>query len=105
VRPPALRAGGKVAREKADKATTADKVALDAKAEEIETDVTVTEAEATEKRKSAADNRRVARDLRARAVKMVKEPPPERADEAATCDPPVPFPPDERKTYPLASTQ
>lgn len=63
-----LRAAAKTAREKTDKSTSADKVALEAKVEELDTDVTVTEAEATEKRRSADDNRRVARDLRARAT-------------------------------------
>jgi hypothetical protein len=95
-----LRSAAKTARDKAEKATTAEKVPLEAKAEELETDVTVTEAEATEKKKAAADNRRVARELRARAVKMVKETPPDR-DEASSCDPPFRFTPDGRKIYRL----
>lgn len=97
---PALRAAAKAARDKADKATTADKETLVAKAEELETDVTVTEAEANEKKKAAADNRKVARDLRARAVKMVKETPAER-EEASSCDPPFRFTADGRKIYRL----
>lgn len=97
---PALRAAAKTAREKADKASAADKIALEAKAEELETDVTVSEAEATEKKKAAADNRKVARDLRARAVKMVKEPAIER-DEVSSCDPPFRFTADGRKIYRL----
>lgn len=95
-----LRATAKAARDKAEKATAADKIALDAKAEDLETDVTVTEAEAAERKKSAADNRRVARELRARAVKIVKEPPAER-DDAMSCDPPFRFTPDGRKIYRL----
>ena len=97
---PALRAAAKAAREKADKATAADKIALEAKAEELETDVTVSEAETAEKKKAAADNRKVARDLRARAVKMVKEPAVER-DDASSCDPPFRFTADGRKIYRL----
>lgn len=95
-----LRAAAKAARDKADKATPADKEPLRARAEELEADVTVTEAEATEKKTSAADNRRVARELRARAVKMVKETPAER-QEASSCDPPFRFTPDGRKIYRL----
>jgi hypothetical protein len=95
-----LRATAKAARDRADKATAADKIALEAKAEELETDLTVTEAEAAEKKKAAADNRRVARELRARAVKMVKETPAER-DDASSCEPPFRFTPDGRKIYRL----
>jgi hypothetical protein len=95
-----LRAAAKSARDKAEKATAADKVALEAKAEQLETDVTVTDAEATEKKNSAADNRRVARELRARAVKMVKETPAER-EQASSCDPPFRYTPDGRKIYRL----
>jgi hypothetical protein len=97
---PSLRAAAKTAREKADKATATDKIALDAKAEELETDVTISEAETAEKRKAAADNRRVARELRARAVKLVKETPAER-EEIASCDPPFRFTHDGRKIYRL----
>lgn len=95
-----LETAAKAARGKAEKAAAADKDTLEAKAEELETDVTVTEAEATEKKRAAADNRRVARDLRARAVKMVKETPADRED-ATYCDPPFRFTPDGRKIYRL----
>jgi len=97
---PALRAAAKAARDKADKATAADKEPLEAKAEELETDVTVSEAEQAEKKRTAADNRRVARELRARAVKVVKETPAERED-AMSCDPPFRFTADGRKIYRL----
>ena len=49
---------------------------------------------------AAADNRRVARELRARAVKLVRETPAERG-EATSCDPPFRFTPDGRKIYRL----
>jgi hypothetical protein len=96
---PALRTAARTARDKADKSSTVEKLALEAKAEELETDVTITEAEAAEKKKAAADNRRVARELRARAVKIVKEPV-ERED-VSSCDPPFRFTLDGRKIYRL----
>ena len=43
------------------------------RADDLETDVIVSEAEVTFKRTTAADNRRVARELRLRAVKLVRE--------------------------------
>jgi len=95
---PALRTAAKVARERADKATGADREHLVATAEDLETEVTVSEAEAADKRRAAVDNRRVARELRARAVKLVRE---GVVEEATSCDPPFRFTPDGRKIYRL----
>jgi len=68
----ALRASAKVARERADKATPEERELLGARAEDLETDVIVSEAEITFKRRTASENRRVARELRMRAVKLVR---------------------------------
>jgi hypothetical protein len=94
-----LRTAAKAAREKAEHATPEERELLGARADDLETDAIVSEAEVSFKRRTAADNRRVARELRLRAVKLVREAP---ADEAATanaCDPPFHFTADGRKVY------
>jgi hypothetical protein len=97
-RMPALKAAAKAARDKADRANGDAKQSLVAIAEHLETDVTVSEAEAMEKRRDAVDNRRIARELRARAVKMVRD---GAAEEDSACDPPFRFTADGRKIYRL----
>jgi hypothetical protein len=95
---PSMRAAAKTARERADRASVEDKEALGARADDLETDVVVSEAEITFKRTTAADNRRVARGLRRRAVKLVRETPPTE-EPTATCEPPFRYTPDGRKIY------
>ena len=95
----ALRASAKVARERADKATPEERELLGARADDLETDVIVSEAEITFKRRTAADNRRVARELRLRAVKLVREAPAFEDLTASACDPPFRFTADGRKIY------
>jgi len=89
-----------------------ERQALVAKAESIDADITVSEAEILVRRRSAVDNRRVARELRERAVALVKG---ESAAPPATskvnaglplylpvqreCTPPFAFTSDGRKVY------
>ncbi|MBX3209475.1 MAG: hypothetical protein KF764_30860 [Labilithrix sp.] len=96
---PALRATAKAARARADRAAGDDREALVSRAEDLEADVAVSEAETTSKRRSAVDNRRVARELRARAVRLVREAPADRPIAASPCDPPYRFAADGRKLY------
>lgn len=95
----ALRTAAKVAREKAERATPEEREVLAAHADDLETDVIVSEAEISFKRRTAADNRRVARELRLRAVKLVREAPADEAAMADACDPPFRFTADGRKVY------
>jgi len=95
----ALRASAKVARERADKATPEERELLGARADDLETDVIVSEAEITFKRRTATENRRVARELRLRAVKLVREAPALEDPTANACDPPFRFTNDGRKIY------
>jgi hypothetical protein len=95
---PIIKTSAKAARDRADKSTGDDRVALASRADELETDVTVSEAEIAEKRKAAAENRRLARELRARAVKIVRE---GVVEDAMSCDPPFRFTADGRKIYRL----
>jgi hypothetical protein len=95
----ALRASAKTARERAEKAAPEDRELLGARAEDLETDVIVSEAEIAWKRRTAADNRRVARELRVRAVKLVRETPASEDPTANACDPPFRFTADGRKIY------
>ena len=83
----------------AAKDTDKDKDALVAKAEEIEADLVVSEAEVITKRRAVIENRRVARDLRATAVKMVKEASVEPPSLAWTCNPPFSYDLSGRKIY------
>jgi hypothetical protein len=96
---PALRASAKTARDRADRASGDDREHLVSRAEDLEADLAVSESETTAKRRSAAENRRVARELRARAVRMVKEPPAEPPQTNLPCDPPYRFTADGRKIY------
>ena len=96
-----MRAAAKAARITADRATGEDKELLGARAEDFETDVVVSEAEVTFKRRTAADNRRVARELRVRAVKLVRDAPATEDANASACDPPFHYTADGRKIYRL----
>ncbi len=95
----ALRGSAKVARDRADKATPEERELLGARAEDLETDVIVSEAEITFERRTASENRRVARELRIRAVKLVREAPAFEDAAANACDPPFRFTADGRKIY------
>ncbi len=96
-----MRAAAKTARVTADRATGDERELLGARAEDLEADVVVSEAEVTFKRKTAADNRRVARDLRVRAVKLVRDAPATEDANASACDPPFHYTADGRKIYRL----
>jgi hypothetical protein len=96
-----MRAAARAARITADRATGEERELLGSRAEDLETDVIVSEAEVTFKRKTAADNRRVARELRVRAVKLVRDPPATEEVNASTCDPPFHYTADGRKIYRL----
>lgn len=73
LRLPTLRKAASVARDKAEHATASDQDALIQHADELEADLAVSEAEVTVKKRLAADNRRMARELRIRAVGLVRE--------------------------------
>jgi hypothetical protein len=94
---PTLRASAKTARDRADHASGNDRETLVSRAEDLEADLAVSEAEATAKRQSALENRRVARELRTRAVRLVREAPSE--PPSSPCDPPYRFTADGRKIY------
>jgi hypothetical protein len=97
----AMRIAAKSARVAADRASPDERELLGARADDLETDLVVSEAEVTFKRKTAADNRRVARELRLRAVKLVRDPPPAEEVNASICDPPFHYTADGRKVYRL----
>ena len=96
-----MRAAAKAARVTADRATGEDRELLGARAEDLEADVVVSEAEVTFKRRTAAENRRVARELRVRAVKLVRDAPLADDVNASACDPPFHYTADGRKIYRL----
>lgn len=101
---PALRMAAKVARDRADRAAGDERAPLLAHAEELEADVIVSEAEVVWKRATAVENRRVARELRQHAVRLVREAKPGAAavglePVAPACDPPFNFTADGRKVY------
>jgi hypothetical protein len=96
---PTLRATAKAARDKADRASGDDRETLASRAEDLEADVAVTEAEVSTKKRSGLDNRRIAREFRARAVKIVKEIPADGSEPLDACDPPFRFTADGRKIY------
>lgn len=96
-----MRAAAKAARVTADRATGDERELLGARAEDLEADVVVSEAEVTFKRRTAADNRRVARELRMRAVKLVRDAPATEDANANACDPPFHYTADGRKIYRL----
>lgn len=95
---PALRASAKTARDRADRAAGDDRETLVSRAEDLEADLAVSEAETMERRRAAVENRRVARELRARAMRTVREAPAE-PPPASPCDPPYRFTADGRKIY------
>lgn len=94
---PGIRVAAKAARDRADRATGADKEALVSKAEDLEAEIAVSEAELAMKKRAAAEDRRVARDLRVRAVRLVREAPDDST--VGVCDPPYRFTADGRKIY------
>lgn len=95
-----LRAAAKTARDRVEKAAPEEREVLGARAEDLEADVIVSEAEIGFKRRTAADNRRVARELRLRAVKLVREAPlTDDTPAASSCDPPFRYTADGRKIY------
>jgi hypothetical protein len=94
-----LRAAAKVARERAERAAPDERELLGARADDLETDLVVSEAEITFKRRTAVENRRVARELRVRAVKLVREAPAFEDPTANACEPPFHFTADGRKVY------
>lgn len=96
---PTLRTTAKTARDRADRAFGPDRETLVSRAEDLEADLAVSEAEVTAKRRSAAENRRVARELRARAVQLVRDAPVEPQSTKPTCDPPYRYTADGRKVY------
>lgn len=69
---PGKRTAAKLAREAAAKATGEQRPAAEAKAEDLETDVIVSEAEITARRNAATEDRRMAKDLRVRAVRLAQ---------------------------------
>jgi hypothetical protein len=96
---PSLRTAAKAARDRAERGTPEERELLGARAEDLETDVVISEAEITFKRSTAAENRRTAHELRLRAMRLVREP--TRTDEpvASACDPPFRYTADGRKVY------
>ncbi len=96
---PALRSSAKAARDRADRAAGDDREVLVARAEDLEADLAVSEAETAAKRRSAAENRRIARELRARAVRIVREAPIDAPVVANACDPPYRFTASGLKVY------
>jgi hypothetical protein len=94
-----LRTSAKAARDRADKAPPDERELLGARADDLETDIIVSEAEITFKRRTAAENRRVARELRLRAVKLVRDAPAYEDPTASACDPPFRITADGRKIY------
>jgi hypothetical protein len=98
LRLPTLRASAKTARDRADRAAGDDREVLVSRAEDLEADLAVSEAEAAAKKRSAIENRRIARDLRANAVRIVREGPEGRTSDPL-CDPPYRFTADGRKIY------
>jgi hypothetical protein len=95
---PNLRIAAKAARDRAERAKDPDRDALLAKAEDLEAEVAVSEAELTLRKHTAVEDRRVARELRQRAVRLVREAP-EESSLATACDPPYRFTADGRKIY------
>lgn len=99
---PALRVAAKAARERAARAESAgrpDADVLVARAEELEAEVAVGDVEVVVRRHAADSTRRLARELRALAVRVVKEPSPGAAEATPPCDPPYRYTADGRKLY------
>lgn len=97
---PALRLSAKSARDRADHATGDDREELTAKAEDLEADVIVSEAEVISRKRAAADNRQTAAALRARAIHIVREGAADTTSQVtSSCDPPFRYTNDGRKVY------
>jgi hypothetical protein len=99
---PGLRLEAKAARDRADRATGDQRELLGAKAEDLETDVQISDAEVAFKRKIATENRQLAHELRLRAVKVLREEPTPTAiydPTGSSCDPPFRYTQDGRKVY------
>jgi hypothetical protein len=99
---PALRIEAKAARDRAERATAEQRELLGTRAEDLETDVIISDAEVTFKRKTAAENRQLAHELRLRAVKVLREEPTPSAiydPTGSSCDPPFRYTQDGRKVY------
>jgi hypothetical protein len=99
---PAMRAAAKTARERAERSTPEERELMGARADDLEADVVISEAEVTFKRKTAVDNRRIAHELRSRAVRVVREEPAQTQlydPTASACDPPFRYTADGRKVY------
>jgi hypothetical protein len=99
---PNLRIAAKAARDRVSrmKETDPNHESLLARAEDLEVDVAVSEAEASVKKRAAADDRRVARDLRARAMRVLRKGTlDEEALSVGPCDPPFRYTWDGRKVY------
>lgn len=95
-----LRTAAHDARERADRASPEERDLLSARADDLATDVIITEAEVSFNRRAAVENRRVARELRARAVKLAREASASAVPIAGTsCDPPFSITADGRKVY------
>lgn len=71
---PAKRAAAKAARDAAKKASADQREAFEARAEDLETEVIITEADIASRRNAAAEQRKSAKELRARAVRLVSSP-------------------------------
>ena len=84
---PILRLRAKATRDRAAGAAGDEREILLSQAEELEADVVVSEAEIVERRRFAAERRVLARELRAVAVKIVREP----SALPVNCDPPFSF--------------
>jgi len=103
----ALRTAAKAARERAERAERAapeERDLLGARADDLEADVVISEAEIVFKRRTAADNRRIAHELRLRAVRAVREEPAQPQTQlydptSSACDPPFRYTADGRKIY------
>ena len=99
---PALRIEAKAARDRAVRATAEQRELLGTKAEDIETDVLISDAEVTFKRKTATENRQLAHELRLRAGKVLREEPGQTQiydPMGSSCDPPFRYTQDGRKVY------
>ncbi len=104
-----MMAAAKGARATADKSPPETRERLKARADDLEVDVAVSEAEITDKRRTAADQRSAARELRSHALALVRQPQvvQERAalasaSASASCDPPFSYTPEGHKVYRVA---
>lgn len=73
LRLPKLRADARAAREAVNRAPVAARASAEARAEDLEADVAVSESELTLKRRLAVEQRRQARELRSTAITIAKD--------------------------------